>query len=207
MKKHLLFMLLLFPAMAWSQQCASLIDAMDNIGQLKTILHCLDDAIANHRRNGVVKPLQHDTIKAQKLLAGYRFEVEHCSRTQAGFQCAVIITNRNKSVYSPDYREFGIYTADSHFYNEYGEQFQAIRGQMGQDIVDANGPSNRKNFKDGYLEKYMPIGVPIRLVLRFSEISRKTQTVLALNIRFSHRDGKDLSSKYVTLEGIAVTEH
>lgn len=186
-----------------SSDCGRLIDKMENVGELKEILHCLDNKTVNST-TAKPQPFQKGNIKAKLISAGYQYEVEYCSRTNNQLACSVVITNKNKSIYSPDYREFGIYTADTNFFDEYGNEYAATKGQMGKVTVESNGPSNRKNFKDGYLEKYMPLGVPMRLTITFTGVAHTTTTVMALNIRFSYRDGKNLASKYVTLENIGI---
>lgn len=188
----------------YSNDCGPLIDKMNNIGELKKILYCLNNGNNAPRAQAVA--FQQAAVKSKQTLVRYLFEVEHCNRDNTQVSCSVVITNKNKTVYSPDYREFGIYIADSHFFDEYGQEFNATQGTMGTITVEAQGPSNRKNFKDGYLEKYMPIGIPMRLKITFDSIDSDTTTVMALNIRFSHRDGKDLASKFVTLEGISIAD-
>ena len=203
--KPIIFTLLVLtsPFSALAGQCATLIDQMQNMGELKKILRCLDNKPA-HSINHKARAFQKATIKTKVTTQRYLFEVEHCVRQANALACTVIITNKNKSVYSPDYREFGIYAIDSHLFDEFGNEYNAIKAQMGKVIVESQGPSNRKNFKDGYLEKYMPLGVPMKLSMTFSDIEKSATTVMALNIKFSYRDGKDLASNYVTLEGIAI---
>jgi hypothetical protein len=192
-------------------QCASQINQMENIGELKKILHCLDQQA---RDPATVNPRSFvkSTVKTKSTVERYLFEAEYCRRTNTSthtnageVSCAVVLTNKGKTVYSPDLRQFGIYTADSHFYDEYGHEYSALTSQMGKVVIEAQGQSNRKNFKDGYLEKYMPLGIPMRLILTFSDVTSETTTVMALNIKFSYRDKKGLGASFVTLEGIAIT--
>lgn len=204
---RLLLLFLLFcgsvPAMAG--ECTALIEQMENMGELKKILHCLDNKTTRSVRTEP-QPFQHAQIKTKLTVERYLFEVEHCVRYGETLTCTVIITNKNKTVYSPDYREFGIYTPDSKFYDEFGNEHGATVAQMGKEVIEAQGPSNRKNFKDGYLEKYMPLGIPMKLTISFADIGQSATTVMALNIRFSHRKGKDLTSTVVTLEGIVIED-
>jgi len=204
MLRRALLILFLIPSFtANSSECASLIDNMENIGELKIILHCLDNkAPSTNAANP--KPFQKRAIAAKLIAAGYQYEVEHCSRKNKEVKCNLIITNKNKTIYSPDYREFGIYTANTNFFDEYGQEYSATKGQMGKVVVESKGPSNRKNFKDGYIEKYMPLGIPMRLTLTFTDVDLATTTAMAINIKFSYRDGKNLASTYVTLENIAI---
>ncbi|MCJ8270161.1 MAG: hypothetical protein MJK04_12255 [Psychrosphaera sp.] len=181
-------------------QCATLIDQMENMGQLKKILRCLDNKVAN-TTSAEPKPFQRSKIKTKITTQRYLFEVEHCLRKASNVTCTLILTNKNKTIYSPDYREFGIYTADSNFFDEYGNEYNASQARMGKVVVEAQGPSNRKSFKDGYLEKYMSLGIPMKLTMTFADVGNLATTVMALNIKFSYRDGKTLSSSFVTLEG------
>lgn len=187
-------------------ECSTLINQMENMGELKKILHCLDNKSANSTPVEP-KPFQRTQIKTALTVERYLFEVEHCLRNNSELTCTVIITNKNKTVYSPDYREFGIYTASSHFFDEFGNEYNATKARMGKVIVEAQGPSNRNNFKDGYLEKYMPLGIPMKLAMTFTGINHSTTTVMALNIKFSYRNKKDLAAKYVTLEGIVIQDN
>lgn len=205
----LLFILLLivsgsFSAMAG--QCATLIDQMENMGELKKILRCLDNKAAN-TTPPEPKPFQQSKIKTKITTQRYLFEAQHCLRKASNVTCTLILTNKNKTIYSPDYREFGIYTADSNFFDEYGNEYNASQAQMGKVVVEAQGPSNRKSFRDGYLEKYMSLGIPMKLTITFGDVGNLATTVMALNIKFSYRDGKTLASSYVTLEGIVIEGH
>lgn len=202
-----LFVLLLLSASfsSGAGPCAKLIDKMENMGELKAILRCLDKH-TEVSQTPQPHPFQKANIKSSLMLEGYRFELESCFRKQNNVTCSLVITNKNKTVYPPDYREFGIYTADSNFFDEYGQEYPATSATMGKVVVESQGPSNRKDFQDGYLEKYMPIGIPMRLQITFAKVRRDATTVLALNIRFSHREGKSLASKFVTLESIGINE-
>jgi hypothetical protein len=204
--KRIVFLLLIvncsFSSVAG--ECAGLINAMENMGELKKILHCLDNK--SSRTVDMPRSFQKSAIKTKITIHRYLFEVEQCARRADNVVCSLIITNKNKTIYPPDYREFGIYTADSNFFDEFGHEYTAIEAKMGKVKVESQGPSNRKNFKDGYLEKYMSLGIPMRLTMTFAQVGEAATTVLALNIRFSHRDGKELSSKFVTLEGIVIKD-
>jgi hypothetical protein len=178
---------------------------MQKIGELKKILYCLDNKPVNLATNQP-KPFQRSQIKTKLTIERYLYEVEHCLRSTSALICTVIITNNNKTVYSPDYREFGIYTANSHFFDEFGNEYAATQAQMGKEKVTAQGSSNRNNFKDGYLERYMPLGIPMKLKMTFADIGNTATTVMALNIKFSYRDGKQLSSRFATLEGIVIQD-
>ena len=190
---------------ATAGQCKTLIDQMENMGELKKILRCLDNKTANTTQ-AEPKPFQRSTIKTKQIVEGYLFEVEHCARSTSNMACTLVLTNKNKQIYSPDYREFGIFTADSNFFDEYGNEYNAISAQMGKIKVESQGPSNRKNYKTGYLEKYMSLGIPMKLIITFGDVSPSSTTVMALNIKFSHRKGKELASTYITLEGIVIDE-
>jgi hypothetical protein len=88
-------------------QCQALIDQMENMGELKKILRCLDNNTAN-AASPKPKPFQRSTIKTKQIVEGYLFEVEHCARSTGDTACTLVLTNKNKQIYSPDYREFGI---------------------------------------------------------------------------------------------------
>jgi hypothetical protein len=82
------------------------------------------------------------------------------------------------------------FTADSNFFDEYGNEYNAVWAQMGKVKVESQGPSNRKSYKNGYLEKYMSLGIPMKLVITFGDVSPSSTTVMALHIKFSYRKGK-----------------
>lgn len=193
---------------AWSSECGTLIDQMEDIGALKTVLRCLDDQLDSRPKaaiKGAVRGFQKADIQAKLKQVGYEFEVEHCLRSGKGLKCSVIITNKNKSQLNPGYKEFGIYTSATHFFDEFGGEYTATQTQIGNTLVQFDSPSNMKRQPDGYLSKYMPLLIPMKTTITFSTIDAKTTTVLALNIKFSYRDRSgNLADKYVTLKGIAV---
>lgn len=205
MKKILFYILILSGSFTTlGDECGAMIDSMKNIGELKKVLHCM-----NKKDSATAQPtprsFQKTNIKIKETKERFLFEAQGCHRTATNIACTIRITNKNKEEsrqHNPSQFAFGIQIDSTKFFDEFGDEHNAISANIGNTKMEVTDSSNERYARNGFLGKYMPLGIPMKAVINFNDISNEITAVLALNIKFKFHEGG--AETYVTLKNIAI---
>ena len=183
---------------ALAGQCKALIDNMEDMGQLKQVLYCLDSAPVN---SDSIRGIQTPPFVGEITQEGYKFQLQSCRREYKQVKCTAFITNLNSKIEKPKFSPFGIVGQTTSFFDEYAEEHGATLLKIGNSKLAVEGKS-----EDLYLlKKFMPKDVPMKVVVSFNNIPANVSQVAALNISFNYRENNGQhANKVVTFTSIGI---
>jgi len=174
------FLILFFPGLA-KASCFKSGNAIQQLGELKTILSCFEAEIQSLKKQlkqggaetitiKTVLGLPEPTVSASTVSERFKSELFNCKRKLDVVRCSFQITNRKED--------------DDFYFNHDSRAFDEIGGEYKPGLIEVGGVSTdlREEFS---IEKHLISGLPTRGRIEFYGVSKERSRFAAINISVS----------------------